>query len=149
MTIKVRFRRANPDYNQEYADFHNNGKECMQNPKFDWVWESKAQNIESLVLEPQQIHPVTFLDSDGNEKDFVFQNMCVLNCYEEKTGRMHTWAISRSALLVMPERRPLRNFTNHEKGTVTQYFDIKPDSQLVEVGPGLYVAQEELPNELK
>jgi hypothetical protein len=49
----------------------------------------------------------------------------------------------------MPERRPLRNFTNHDKNTITQYFDIKPDVELVQFGPRLYITKEELPNELK
>jgi hypothetical protein len=149
MTIKVKIRWANPDYSQEYADFHNQGKECMQNPKFDWVTQSKVENIESISLDPKQDYPVIFEMDNGDQKEFKFLNMCVFNCFGEDHGPLYTWAISRSAFAVMPERRPLRNFTNHDKNTITQYFDIKPDVELVQFGPRLYITKEELPNELK
>jgi hypothetical protein len=42
----------------------------------------------------------------------------------------------------------LRNFTNHNKNTITQYFDVRPDVELVEIRPGLYVSIEEVPSEL-
>jgi hypothetical protein len=147
MLIKIRFRRVNPEYSQEYADFHNGGKECMQNPKFDWVYESKVDNIESISLDPIQDYPVVFENDNGDKKEFTFSNMCVFNCFREDHGPLFAWAISRSALAVMPERRPLRNFTNHDKKTITQYFDIKSDVELVHLGSGLYVSKEEVPNE--
>jgi hypothetical protein len=148
MLIKIRFRRVNPEYSQEYADFHNGGKECMQNPKFDWVYESKVDNIESISLDPIQDYPVFFENDSGDQKEFTFSNMCVFNCFGEGHGPLFTWAISRSALAVMPEKRPLRNFTNHNKNTITQYFDVRPDVELVEIRPGLYVSIEEVPSEL-
>ncbi len=149
MTIKVRFRRANPDYSQDYANFHNEGKECMQNPKFDWVWEIKVKEIESIELIPEWDFPVVAENKDSLDKTITLQNMCALNCFEKETGALYTFAVSRSALDKVPEKRPIRNFTNHKNESITQYFDIKADAQLAELRPGLYVVLNELPNELK
>lgn len=149
MTIKVRLRRVNPDFSQEYADFHNNGKECMQNPKFDIVYEIRTKNIERIELIPVWDYPIIAEDSDGLEKTFILRNMCALNCFEKETGALYIIAVSRTALAKAPEKRPMRNFTNHKNESITQYFDIKADAELVELRPGFYVAQDELPNELK
>lgn len=148
MTIKIRYRWVNPDFSQEYADFHNDGEECMQNPKFDTVKEVRTKNIESIELVPSWDYPIVVENQDGLEKTITLPNMCALNCFEKETGALYTFAVSRSALDKVPEKRPMRNFTDHKNESITQYFDIKADAQLVELRPGLYVAQIELPNEI-
>ena len=149
MKIDVKFRWINPDYSQELADFHNDGKESLENPKFDPVHQISSVNINEIAINTDAVFPLIAVKSNGEELSVVLNNMCLLECYEEKTKRLISYGVSQSALHALPTKRPVRNYINESAETITQYFDIKAETELVQLAEGLYVVKNELPIELR
>jgi hypothetical protein len=149
MKVKVRFKQINEGFSQDWADFHEEGKESLQNPKHKWEHGFVSEGIEEIDLSPSEDYTFIGVDPDGNEKGLMLPNMCVLRCFHEIDKSMTTYLISNSILSTKPNFQGKTNYTNKSEQSLYQYFYIKPDAEFVQLQPGWLVNVNELPIELR
>ena len=147
MRVEVTFKMVNPDYDQEYADEYNFGKESVDNNKYNWSISWSFDDIHNVkVANGDMEYPYLEVDENpDNVKIAKVPWMCVRELYrdDELIGVI---GVSKSLL----DRRVVKT-AKETRGipTLVYYFHLKPGIPYFKSGDFLYLTEAEIPAELK
>ena len=143
MKIRAIFKQRNLDYSQEHADFHDQGQPGIDNMKYNWEQHFQSQNIENAQQFDQTDIQLTGAHEESNEEFIITLKNMVAVTYQNEKGKQNHYAVSKSLLSKW-------NFTKNEKqNTLSCYFYFKQTEEFVKLTDGIFIAINEIPDELK
>tara|TARA_B110001450_G_C17317177_1_gene357875 strand:+ start:127 stop:552 length:426 start_codon:yes stop_codon:yes gene_type:complete len=138
MKLKISFKIINSDFDQEYANEYNWGKESVNNMKYNWsetiIVSSDIDKIE--INKSESLH---YVDSSNKNKiiDLFFENQTILKCY--KDNELFTqYSVSTGLIKKTQEIYQKTTKTKHF------YFYFKDNLEIIELKNNIYVLKEDL-----
>lgn len=131
----------NPEYNQEYADLYNQGKEGIDNEYFAWEHKFKVEDVTDVeILDPSDFM-LRGTKLDGEEFCYEIPNMVLIN-YSINEEQTFTVGVSKSII----EKLDYYNPTKTDRKDF--YFYISPNKEVAMVSEGMYLELKDVPIEL-
>ena len=138
MKLKISFKIINSDFDQEYANEYNWGKESVNNMKYNWS-ETIIVNSDIDKIEINKNESLHYVDSSDKNKiiDFLLENQTILKCY--KDNELCTqYSVSTGLIKKIQEIYQKRTKTKH------CYFYLKDNLEIIELKNHIYVLKEDL-----
>ena len=113
MKLKISFKIINSDFDQEYANEYNWGKESVNNMKYNWS-ETIIVNSDIDKVEINESENLHYVDSSDKNKiiDFFLENQTILKCY--KDNELFTqYSVSTGLIKKIQEIYQKRTKTKH------------------------------------
>jgi hypothetical protein len=142
MRVQISFKVINSNYDQEYADEYNFGKEGESNMKYDWetTYEIKEANSVELIENGTYLLKGTL--NNGRAFESQIPNVTIFRIHL-KDGSMIEFAVSKSILNKTHQ-------THNEKYKIIRcYFYINSEPKSIELTDKLVIDVNEIPDELK
>ena len=138
MKLKISFKIINSDFNQEYANEYNWGKESVNNMKYNW-YETIIVNSDIDKIEINKNESLHYVDSSDKNKiiDFFLENQTILKCY--KDNELFTQYFISTGLIE-------KTHEIYQQKTKTKYcyFYLKDNLDIIELKNHNYVLKEDL-----
>jgi hypothetical protein len=138
MQLKISFKIINSDFDQEYANEYNLGKESVNNMKYNWSVSFQV-NSDIDKIEINKNESLHYVDSSDKNKiiEFFLENQTILKCY--KDNELFTqYSVSTGLIKKIQEI--------YQKTTKTKhcYFYLKDNLEIIELKNHIYVLKEDL-----
>jgi len=140
MKVYISYRTINPDFDQEYADFHNEGKEGESNWKYHWGKKYLLNDVKSVsVVENENFNLKTENTITGFVKYVGIPEVVICRCVFEDDS-IRDFAVSKSIL----------NCTHQtsRKDKLYFYFYLNEDPPGVQLCSQLVIDEAQMPKEL-
>jgi hypothetical protein len=138
MKLKISFKIINSDFDQEYANEYNWGKESANNMKYHWSVSFQV-NSDIDEIEINKNESLHYVDSYNKNKiiEFFLENQTILKCY--KDNELFTqYSVSTGLIKKIQEIYQKRTKTKH------CYFYLKDNLEIIELKNHIYVLKEDL-----
>ncbi len=137
MKIKVRFKLRNLEFSQDYANFHNDGKESLDNSKYSWEYGYAVDEVDEFSESENEIIELEAKDKNGQVHRITFDNMVLLN-FKLNNGNKGRFGVSKILL-------SKRNLSKMEKYDLLRaYYYFKQETPFIELVSGVFVTEKEL-----
>lgn len=141
MKVQINFKIINSDYNQEYADEYNFGKEGDSNWKYNWAVTYELSDVKSVELINNGVYQLNGKFKEGNEFSFAIPNVTIFRFHLENSN-IEDFAVSTSIL------NKIHQAKNEKFGVTRCYFYINDSPSSVQLGNNLLINESEIPKEL-
>lgn len=143
MKLFVTFKMQNPDYNKEYANEYNQGRESGNNPK-DLFSDGHrlVDEVDSISVVKDTDYNLIGLAGNGIKISVILPHMTVLKVYRDNKI-ITEYAVSNELV-----KRTLPS-ENKKYNTTRFYFYLQPREDFVQLSERIYLLKKDLPNELK
>lgn len=136
MKAQIIFKVINPDFNKEYADQFNDGKESVGNCRYLWEEKYVVKNIKSFELIKNGTYKLSDLKNEP-EFDLLIPNVSLFRCYLDN-GAVRDFAVSNSIL------NKLNHPYNIKYEVIRCYFYINYNPSGKYLAPNLFVNETEI-----
>ncbi|SDY10216.1 hypothetical protein SAMN05444411_1256 [Lutibacter oricola] len=144
MRLQITIKQQNPNFNKDYADEYNFGKEGDGNWKDNWSRGYELQDeIEKLHIEKNVEYNLVGKLENGKEINVLIPNMTIL-----KTVR-NDKTISQVAISTDLVKRTLKTPYNEKYNITRFYFYLKPRQDFFTIDNFTYILEKDIPKELK
>ncbi|MBI3509976.1 MAG: hypothetical protein HY064_04890 [Bacteroidetes bacterium] len=140
MKVTVTIKALNPDFKQEIADTHHDGKESEDNFKYSWEDEFEVNGeVNEFLIRNNDSY---FLEGmNGNEKfSYEIPSMTIVECLGED-GSITRFAASRKLI-----KDTKKNIDKNEN--VHFYLFLKGGQRIANPLQGIYISMKDFPSEL-
>lgn len=142
MKAQINFKVINPDFNQEYANEYNFGKENENNTKYEWEKRYEIINTTSVELINTSTYKLKGKHEDGEVFEISIPNVTIFRFHLE-SGSDLDFAVSKSLL------NKTHQVSNEKYNTTRCYFYINSEPERIVLTGNLIINVNELPDELK
>ena len=141
MKVILNFKYFNENYNQEYADQYNFGKESVDNMKYHSGYSFKLENIKELNFKESAEYRLNGKLENGENIDALIPDVYIIECLDND-GDISSYGVSTSLL------RNTHKTHNPKYNTTRYYFYIKDNVDAVEIKNVLIIAGKDMPKKL-
>lgn len=142
MKAQISFKIINPEFDQDYADEYNFGKEGGSNWKYNWGAGYELEDVKSIELKNDSVFELRGRIKDGEEINIVIPNVSIFRFHLEN-GDFEDYAVSKSILNKTHQAK-------NEKHNITRcYFYLNAEPESVQLGNNLVIDLKQMPEELK
>ena len=140
MKVQINFKIMNPDFNQDYANEYNLGKESDGNRKYNWAEAYSMENIDSVELLENEDYLLKGKLINDEEFEHTFSNVLIYRCHFGD-GSKEDFVVSKSIL----------NKTHEAKmgkyNTTRFYFYINLEPASIQLVSNLIIDERDVPEE--
>lgn len=137
MKLNVTFKQQNPEFDKDYADQYNDGREGPGNMKDKWMLRmGQSGEIDKVAITDKG--ELSLPDPEGKRENLVLNDMTILEAIKDNET-VGTYAVSRSLL------QKTHQAHNSKYNTKRFYFYLDPEKSFVRIGNSIYVTENELP----
>lgn len=141
MKVILNFKYFNENYNQEYADQYNFGKESVDNMKYYCSYSLKLENIKELNFKESAEFKLKGKLENGESIYAIIPNVYIIECLDND-GDISSYGVSTSIL------RKTHKTHNPKYNTTRYYFYINDNVDAVEIRNGLIIAGKDIPQQM-
>jgi hypothetical protein len=142
MKAQINFKIYNPDFDQEYANEYNFGKEGDSNWKYNWGAGYELDNVKSVELINDAVFLLKGRIKDGLEINVAIPKVSTFRFHLEN-GDFEDYAVSKSIITKTHQ-------ATNEKHNITRcYFYLNSEPESIQLGNNLVIDLSEMPEELK
>ncbi len=139
MRLKISFKRKNPDFDKEFADFHHEGKDSGDNLKYSFERSLMVENVDQFMIEEVDEYSVELLLDGDKERLISFPKMNVLTLSHPNNEELKI-AVSTD---LIKETNQLKR-----KGRIYYYFYFKDRDDWKMIGKTIYILNNDIPKSL-
>ncbi len=141
MKAQINFKVINPDFDQDYANEYKDGEESESNWKYISEVGYEVKNVKSVELIENGTYHLKGT-KEGVLFDIPIPDVTIFRCHLDD-GTTEDLAVSKSILNKTHQAR------NEKYKTIRCYFYINAEPLSVQLGKGLFVNENNVPEELK
>jgi hypothetical protein len=141
MKVQISFKIINPEYDQDYADQYEGGKESGNNMKYRWATTYELKNAKSVELIEDGVYELKGQFKNGQEFNFPISNVALFRCHLEN-DTIEDFAVSKSILNKTHQAR------NEKYKTTRCYFYLNQEPAHIELGSNLIIDEKDVPKEM-
>lgn len=142
MKTQISFKILNPEFDQDYANQYQEGKESDGNRKYDSAVTHEIENVASVELIDNGIYNLKVKYKTGEIKQIPIMNVSIFKLVLVD-GKTVEFGVSKSIL------QKTHQAQNSKYKVIRCYFYVNSEPASVELGNNLLINVDEIPEELK
>jgi len=140
MKVSISIKQINSEYNQEYADQYNFGRESENNQKYHFGTAWEIDDVLSININKNSNYPIKILVENDKTVHSSIPNMTLIECLQ-KNDKKFCFGVSNSLL---DNKRTFAPHSFDEKAN-RYYLYIKDEMEFECINNTVFAATNDLP----